>query len=113
MRTKPRERIGKLAGEEEEKVPTEFMPKGVAFGAIFDITPGLDGKSWPRLQIVVGTSAWTITAPVDAFEKFIQSVSEGGEGVIKTVRRAEMGLTVASEMPRNRQERRHPSAWRP
>jgi hypothetical protein len=59
--------------------------KALPFGVSFDVVPGLDGKAWPRMQIINGLTAFILTLPMDDMLKFVDGISKNMQAIKKQV----------------------------
>lgn len=59
------------------------LPK---LSAVFDVIPGADGKTWPRVQIINGPTAYTLTLPIELFETFVNKFAHEGRLVVEAAK---------------------------
>lgn len=87
-----------IEGEVVEDNPSMLAAQ---FGVVFDMVPGLDGTTWPRMQIVYGISAYTITMPAKQFEQFLSHMGKEGKRLMQEIQRANSPIKTFGSMPDN------------
>lgn len=76
----------------------EGPQKALPFGVAFDVVPGMDGKAWPRIQIINGLTAFILTLPMAEFEKFVEGFAEQALQVMEQTRKQNNPIKVASNL---------------
>lgn len=76
-------------------------------GVAIDLTPGLDGKIWPRLQVINGVTAFILTVPTDAFESLLNQLYTEGMKAVKAAKEENSPIKVARDIPGPMKQKRH------